>query len=90
MGSYEAGKSPYGAYDMIGNVWEWVDDWYEPYPGGDASGNYFGKKMKVIRGGGWEGSHHDSPYQYRAAYRFFAPPDLPLGDVGIRCARDAS
>jgi eukaryotic-like serine/threonine-protein kinase len=42
VGSYEAGKSPYGAYDMIGNVWEWVADKYSQglllqIPGGESN-----------------------------------------------------
>lgn len=90
VGSFAAGKSPYGVYDMVGNVWEWVEDWYQPYPGSAYTSDYFGERMKVIRGGGWEGTHHDSPHQYRAAYRFFAPPNLPLGDGGFRCAKDAT
>ena len=89
VGSYEGGKSPYGVYDMIGNVWEWVDDWYGPYPGNTVSSDQYGKKFKVVRGGGWEGIHHDSPTQYRAAYRFFAPPQVRLADGGFRCAKDA-
>ncbi len=32
VGHYKGNKSPYGAYDMSGNVWEWVQDWYDAYP----------------------------------------------------------
>ncbi len=57
VGSYESGKSPFGVYDMAGNVWEWVNDWYsETYyqssppsnPLGPASGQH-----GILRGGAW-------------------------------------
>jgi formylglycine-generating enzyme required for sulfatase activity len=57
VGSFEGGKSPYGAYDMAGNVWEWVADWYDEHyygkspeqnPKGPSTGIY-----RVIRGGSW-------------------------------------
>jgi len=53
-----AGDSPVGCRQMIGNVWEWVDDTFQPYPGfvcdpyAEYSQPYFGEK-KVLRGGGW-------------------------------------
>jgi eukaryotic-like serine/threonine-protein kinase len=59
VGSYPAGASPYGALDMAGNVWEWVNDWYdENYyesspsenPQGPSSGDDRG-----LRGGSWYG-----------------------------------
>jgi formylglycine-generating enzyme required for sulfatase activity len=40
-------QSPYGVYDLAGNVSEWCDDWFGPYTGG-GTGN-----LKTIRGGGW-------------------------------------
>ena len=57
--SYESGKSPYNAYDMAGNVWEWVNDYYQSnyytMLGGNAS-NPFGPdsgQYRVLRGGSW-------------------------------------
>jgi len=53
-----AGDSPVGCRQMIGNVWEWVEDTFEPYPGfvcdpyREYSQPYFGQK-KVLRGGCW-------------------------------------
>ncbi len=89
VGSYEEGKSPYGLYDMAGNVAEWVDDWYKPYPGGEAHKDpKYGERYKVIRGGGWGGmGHYNLPLYYSTTHREKGLPTDAFRDVGFRCAK---
>jgi formylglycine-generating enzyme required for sulfatase activity len=88
-GSFPQSASPYGVHDMAGNVWEWVQDWYEPYPNSKTTSPDFGKKNKVIRGGSGGMGHYAISYFYRAATRQFADPEMQSDDVGFRCAKDA-
>jgi formylglycine-generating enzyme required for sulfatase activity len=67
VGYYPSGQSVYGALDMAGNVWEWVNDWYDVYPGGTTTSSKFGQKYHVLRGGSWFVSMHD----VRSADRYF-------------------
>jgi serine/threonine-protein kinase len=89
VGAYRMGASPYDALDMAGNVWEWVQDWYDahyyatpeakaPNPQGPPSGSH-----KVLRGGSW--SSHD--YLVRSAVRYEAGPRLSGNSIGFRCAQ---
>lgn len=87
VGSYPAGASYYGAFDMAGNVWEWVTDWYDVYPGGDENASDdFGQTHRVVRGGSWFFPHRDV---FRAANRAQNKPDVPNDAIGFRCAMDA-
>lgn len=96
VGSYEKGKSPYGLYDMAGNVGEFVKDWYsENYysnspsrnPQGPASGQY-----KIVRGGGWGVPHEEA--LVRSSFRQWAGPtnisSFDDSSRGFRCAHDAN
>jgi formylglycine-generating enzyme required for sulfatase activity len=76
----------FGLYDMLGNVWEWVADWYERYHAGpvsDPRGPLSGTS-RVLRGGSW----YDDPRLARASYRLRIGPENRFHYIGLRCAGD--
>jgi len=86
IGQFPDGKSPFGIMDMAGNVWEWTQDWYQPYPGNDQKSDLFGEKYKVIKGGSW----YSNMELARSALRGKSFPDRRANYIGFRCARDRS
>ncbi|MBD3184456.1 SUMF1/EgtB/PvdO family nonheme iron enzyme [Candidatus Poribacteria bacterium] len=86
VGSYPDGVSPYGVYDMAGNVWEWTDSWYDAYPGSDHTTTEFGKKVRVLRGGSWYHYNSLGPIGARCASRDRAVPQSISYVAGFRCA----
>jgi formylglycine-generating enzyme required for sulfatase activity len=83
VGSFAEGASPYGVFDMAGNVWEWMADWYQPYPDSTYQSEYFGEKFKVTRGGGWFQEANLVTTFNRSA----TDPSAANDDLGFRCAR---
>jgi sulfatase modifying factor 1 len=85
VGSYPEGRSPLGLYDMAGNVFEWVSDWYDAEyyadspaenPQGPDSGT-----QRVVRGGSWG----DFSFLQRSTNRGALGPEAALNFIGFRC-----
>jgi formylglycine-generating enzyme required for sulfatase activity len=83
----------YGLYDVVGNAWEWVADWYDdevyrtrsPYEAMPDPQVYTNKSgRRVCRGGSWE----SIPIEVRTSNRGFQTPEAGFRDFGFRCLVD--
>ena len=87
VGMYEKGKSPYGMYDMAGNVWEWTSDPLTVYPGNQGDHSYYRATDRVLRGGSWD---HPDRTVLSTWFRFASFTGDNSGYTGFRCARDVT
>jgi formylglycine-generating enzyme required for sulfatase activity len=81
VGSFLDGVSWCGAYDLSGNVWEWVANPFWEYPSNNETIEPDPAAQYVLRGGSWG----YPPAFSRGAYRYLVPPDADYLAVGFRC-----
>ena len=87
VGHYEHGTSPYGMYDMAGNVWEWTSSLFKSYPYNATDGREDLKALgeRIARGGSWHVFGGNSG-NVRVDTRLKLDPNYFGAYVGIRCA----
>ncbi len=96
VGSFPQGASNEGVHDLVGNVWEWVEDDYKPYKGSTYKSDYYDSGYKILRGhsasdiGHFPGAMYGNAIKMfaRSGHRQFANPDEPGPDVGFRCVSE--
>ncbi len=84
VGLYK-GTSPFGAFDMVGNAWEWTDSKLIPYPGGSLPVKV-SDDMRVIRGGSYLSNPNQATTTYRRGWR--ASGEESYSSTGFRCVKD--
>jgi len=88
IGSYPEGRSPYGLYDMSGNVWEWVDSYYLPHPGNTVHRAEYGEDKRILKGGSWfDCLSYGCGLSAPTFNRSFFTPEVRNNSFGFRCAK---
>jgi formylglycine-generating enzyme required for sulfatase activity len=90
VGNFENGKSIFGVYDMVGNVKEWGNSLFMPYPYSAVDGReeLDTNNNRIVRGSGW-GDFHAYYNDFRTYHRVSRNPEELDNSTGFRCAKDA-
>lgn len=94
VGACDLGRSPWGASDMVGSVWNWCSDWYDKnYYQNSSQKNPTGPQSgvrRVVRGGNWVflGCCSGTPaYALRTSRRNSFHPSIQKKSIGFRCVK---
>jgi iron(II)-dependent oxidoreductase len=85
MGNFKEDVSEYGVHDLAGNVSEWVEEWFAPYPGNPMTSYEERNKYRVLRGGSWDYAHSIA----NGYHRQYALPQSQMTAIGFRCVKTA-
>lgn len=91
VGTFPTGASRFDVYDMAGNAWEWVNDWFDPEyyetsQGFEDPTGPSGGEERILRGGGSQDRNPVGSIEYTTTTRLPAPPDTMDETFGFRCA----